>query len=463
MNRPRLRSLRSRLFVATAAAVALSVGLSFAIAAVLTRRSVEGAQLDDLAHQADLLAAREREAVAPLFHLEGAVADVLRAQGGRYRVVSLRRPTPYLTNEERALLRAERDVQGDVTVAGVRYLFAARPVSNKGFVLLRPARLGATAWRPYFQALLVAALVGATLAAVASLLLARRIARPLRSVAGAARRLARGESPDPLPVDGAEELATLSASFNHMAAQLARAREAERSFLLSVSHELKTPLTAIRGYAEGLSEGAFVAEEAGETIAREAQRLERLVRDLLDLARMNKSEFSVHSQRIDLGDVAQEVVRRYEAQARSFGAALETTADGDAPAIGDPDRVLQVVSNLVENALRLTPHGGGCVRIEVRPGAITVEDNGPGLRPEELPRAFERFFLYSRYGRERPVGTGLGLAIVKELTAAMGGNVEVRSEPGRSTRFTVRLPAPPRHDGTGARPRARDLAPTARG
>jgi two-component system sensor histidine kinase BaeS len=113
-------------------------------------------------------------------------------------------------------------------------------------------------------------------------------------VAEAARSLARGTRPKPVPAEGAAELATLAVAFNDLAEQLARAREAEKSFLLSVSHELKTPLTAIRGYAEGLEEGAFDPDHAAQIIREEARRLERLVRDLLDLARINRREFAVH-------------------------------------------------------------------------------------------------------------------------------------------------------------------------
>jgi two-component system sensor histidine kinase BaeS len=226
-----------------------------------------------------------------------------------------------------------------------------------------------------------------------------------------------------------------------MAKQLAEARAAERQFLLSVSHELKTPLTAIRGYAEGLAEGAVPEDEAAETIARESARLERLVRDLLDLARMRRSEFSVRREPIDLGAVARECLARYEAQARDFGVSLEIDVAEPAGALGDADRMVQVVSNLVENALRVAPPGGS-VRILAALGVLAVADDGPGLADEELERAFERFYLYSRYGRERPVGTGLGLAIVKELAEGMGGAVDVQSEPGR-TIFTVRLPVPP--------------------
>jgi len=119
---------------------------------------------------------------------------------------------------------------------------------------------------------------------------------------------------------------------------------------------------------------------------------------------------------------------------------LELIASADARAIGDADRVLQIVSNLVENALRLAPAGGSVRIVTAPPGELRVEDTGPGLKAEELERAFERFYLYSRYGRERPVGTGLGLAIVKELAEGMGGSVGASSEPGQLTVFTVRLP-----------------------
>ncbi|MDP8911561.1 MAG: HAMP domain-containing histidine kinase [Actinomycetota bacterium] len=452
-------SLRSRLFLATAVIVVVSLGITLAVGTVLTRRSVEQATLRDLSRQADLLQQRERRLLLAFSDIKD-VRTLLKPQGTHFDPVDLRRPSTLLTAAERATLLHERPVDVTKTIDGERQFVAARHVvagkQPRGLVIRKP--VGEADWTPFLEALLLAALVGATLAAAAAVLLARAIARPVGRVARASRSLASGESPQPLPVEGPEELATLAASFNHMASELAKARAAERSFLLSVSHELKTPLTAIRGYAEGLAEGAFTPDEAGETIAREAGRLERLVRDLLDLARMNKSEFSVDMQRIDLGEIAHEAVHRYEAHAHTFDIALEASAPAEAPALGDPDRVLQVVSNLVENALRVTPRGGA-VRVEARRGTISVEDTGPGLRAEELPRAFERFFLYSRYGAERPVGTGLGLAIVRELTTTMGGNVEVQSEPGRGTRFTVRLPAPAAVlDGS----RGRVLAPSTR-
>jgi two-component system sensor histidine kinase BaeS len=356
--------------------------------------------------------------------------------------------SPYLPFEQALTLRSRGRLDGTVSVGGESSFFAARRVGGKALILLRPKRLGASASRPFLEGLGIAALAGAILAALVSLLLARLIVRPVQRVAAATQSVAESLPSEPVPVEGASELASLAESFNEMARRLERAQAAERSFLLSVSHELKTPLTSIRGYAEGASEGALPAGEALETIGLEAQRLERLVHDLLDLGRMRRSEFSIRVAPLDLGDAAREVVRRYEAQARDFGVTLEAPADGDAPALGDADRVLQVASNLVENALRLTPRGG-TVRVVAEPGLLVVEDTGPGLQPDELPRAFERFFLHSRYGGERAVGTGLGLAIVKELTEGMRGSVEVTSEPDRLTRFAVKLPVAPRTTARG--------------
>jgi two-component system sensor histidine kinase BaeS len=226
-----------------------------------------------------------------------------------------------------------------------------------------------------------------------------------------------------------------------MAEELGKARDAERAFLLSVSHELKTPLTAIRGHAEGLSEEVLTPVEAGGVISREAMRLERLVRDLLDLARLNhRRGFSVERADVDLGEVVQETALRYEAQARVYDIELSASAEPGSRALGDHDRLLQVLSNLVENALRITPPGGS-VAVKAEPGRLVVADTGPGLDAAELPHAFDRFYLYDRYASARKVGTGLGLAIVKELVDAMGGSVEVRSTKGGGTTFVVRLPA----------------------
>jgi len=434
-----LTSLRARLFAAIGLVALLSLVLALAIGAVLTRRAVERNTLRDVSAQFDLLVERERQAILPFSQLRS-LQRFLERQDERVVQVALDGSSPLLPPERAARIRRGARLDGTLESDGTRYLYAARLVRGRAFVLLRPASSTNSAWRPHVEGLIFAALVTAALAALIAFLLARAIARPVRRVAEATRGLAGSSAQPPLvPVEGPRELALLAESFNEVAVQLAKAREAERAFLLSVSHELKTPLTAIRGYAEGLREGVLPAEEAAATIVRESQRLERLVGDVLDLARMRKAEFSVRRERIDLRAIALEALRRYAGQAQSFGVSLDVEGATAAPALGDADRTLQIVSNLVENALRLAP-AGGSVRIRATPGELQVEDTGPGLRPEELERAFERFYLYSRYGRERPVGTGLGLAIVKELAEGMDGSVAARSSPGRLTVFTLRLP-----------------------
>jgi len=270
-------------------------------------------------------------------------------------------------------------------------------------------------------------------------ILSRSVVRPVRRLAQASGRLAEGEAGVTVKPEGPRELRELAASFNDMNAKLTKAQETEQAFLLSVSHELKTPLTSVRGYAEGIGDGTVTPADGAAVIGAESSRLERLVGDLLDSARMRKSAFTVRRETVDLAALTQDVARRYEGTARDAGLTLHLKTEAGGSAVADNDRVLQVVSNLVENAIRCTPPPG-TVTITTAPGMVSVSDTGRGLTSDDLPRAFERFYLYSRYGTDRPVGTGLGLAIVKELTEAMGGTVNVSSAVGVGTAFTVALP-----------------------
>jgi two-component system OmpR family sensor kinase len=435
-----MTTLRTRLLAAIGVTVLLSVALTIAVAGLLTRAEVERAALRELGHRADVLAQRERDALLPLGRLES-INTTLESSEERVVAAPLVGPTQYLDAGEQRELRNGRPVDGH---RGEVY-YAARPVAGKALVLQRPTRLDAETSLPFLLGLAAAGLAALVLGGIAAVLLARAIAGPVGQVVQATKSLAAERSPDPVPLEGAAELRSLAASFNEMAEKLSRARAAERNFLLSVSHELKTPLTSIRGYAEAMREGAIEAEEGAPTIEAEAARLERLVRDLLDVARMNRSEFHVERNPIDLALVAHEAARRYRSQAETFGVTLELDTNGGAPALGDEERALQIASNLVENALRVTPPDGRVV-VRACAGELTVEDTGPGLAQEELPHAFERFYLWSRYGGTRKVGTGLGLAIVRQLTEQMGGTVDVVSAPG-ATRFTVRLPVLPPLDG----------------
>jgi two-component system sensor histidine kinase BaeS len=244
-----------------------------------------------------------------------------------------------------------------------------------------------------------------------------------------------------------DELAAVGSAIDTMAAELGRHRSLERAFLMSISHDLRTPLTSIRGYAEAVAEGAADDDEsrrrAAAVIQTEARRLERLVADLLELARLDAREFSLHPGPVDVADLARHGAAALEPAARDAGLRLAVTGeDGPLMAMADPERLAQVVANLVENALK---YAATTVEVATRSGPsgtveIGVADDGPGIDPEDLPRVFERLYT-SRRQPGRKVGTGLGLAIVRELTSAMGGSVGVDRTAAGGTRFVVTLPA----------------------
>jgi signal transduction histidine kinase len=273
-------------------------------------------------------------------------------------------------------------------------------------------------------ALAVAALVAAALA--------RRFTRPLVAAVATTSRIASGDLDATVPVGKREdpEFVRLAESINTMGANLMRARDQERQFILSVSHELRTPLTSIRGYADAVVDGTAEDPVAAATvIGTEAQRLERLVQDLLDLARLDADRFSLDVRTVDAAMVARQVADGFRPRGGELGLEL-SSAPGSEQALwveADPDRLAQVVANLVENASSFARH-----RIVVGAGVVAgsptiwVSDDGPGIPAAQLPRVFERHFSSDRAGGRRK-GSGLGLAIVAELAAAMGAGVRAES------------------------------------
>lgn len=422
-------TLRRKVFGYVVAAAAVSCALTVAVAVVLVRREVARQRLTALEHQAELVSA------------VGGIPGALRP-GEHVYWVSGRHPRRIAAPRAMLIVARIPDLtqgQGRVAVAGTTLLYAARSTPSGGIVLVRPAGLAFAEWRPFLWSLLVAGAGGAMIAAIASWLLARRLTGPIGELAEATGRLTAGERDVVVPVAGTDELSELGRSFNRMAAELIAARDAQRGFLESVSHELKTPLTSIRGYAEGLTDGAFDQRQAAAVIGDEAGRLERLVNDLLDLARLQRAGFTIEPADLDLVAVVSHVVQRYQPRAAALGISLEASGAPPAPAFADPDRVVQALSNLVENALRVTPSDGR-VTVHAQPGSLSVRDTGPGIAADDLARAFERFYLYERYRSERAVGSGLGLTIVSELAHQMGGKIRVESTPQEGTEFTLTLP-----------------------
>jgi two-component system sensor histidine kinase BaeS len=476
-----MRSLRARLFAATLGAVLVAVGVSLALGVVLTRGAVRETIRKDLSRQVDGLARAIRGAPQAGTGLQLSLpapppgaGNVLPGIAGRPSPGPPKGPgiggasgsvqpgpllfgragpapdTPIFTSlagisrllgaGAAASLRQNGAADGTLTRDGSKDLFAARRVGSRVAIVTRPDIALGNDFGRYLGGLLLASGIGVLLAALVAALLSRRVAAPIRRVSAASHVLASGGSPDPVPREGPEEIEELAGSFNDMASQLALAREAERSVLLSVSHELRTPLTSIRGYAEGIQDGTVEPREAAGIVEREAGRLERLVGDLLAVARLRQGVLEVRREAVDLNQIAREAEQRLRPRAQAADVRLELKADGPAAATADHDRALQVVSNLIENAIRVSP-GGRAVTLSTAPGAIVVADEGPGIPEQDLARAFERFHLRNRDDAGSPDGAGLGLSIVRELTEAMGGSVRVENGEAGGARFTVRLPA----------------------
>ena len=299
--------------------------------------------------------------------------------------------------------------------------------------LLRPA----TGW------FLLAAALTLALGSIVAWSLSRRLARPLQQAEDATRRIASGDLstrvPDP---GGGDELAVLARSINTMAAGLERSRGVEQQFLLSVSHDLRTPLTSIRGYAEAIADGTMPdAAAGGSVILAEARRLERLVRDLLDLATLESRQFRFDRQPVDLSDIAAGMADGFRPEADDAGIALEVVTNGPAIVDADPDRLAQVGANLVENALKFAQTR---VRLTVSSAdgwaRLDVQDDGPGIAEVDLPHVFERLYVSRHQPQRKEAGSGLGLAIARELIAALGGRVWASAAPGGGTCLSVALP-----------------------
>ena len=334
-----------------------------------------------------------------------------------------------------------------------RLLAAAYPVKlEQGtepfgwLVVAKPTAELREQWLTLVGRLVLALAVGVALAAVLFSWLSRRLTEPVLALTRATEDVAAGRYDVQIPdARGSDEISLLSERFRGMVAQLAEAEQLKRSFLMSVSHELRTPLTAIRGHVEAIREGVVrepdQVQSSLDIIAAETDRLERLVGDVLDLAKLQAHRFTVRHEEVDLTRVLDHAYGAFAEEARRREIDYRLAADADPPVIvSDGDRVLQVITNLLSNAFRWTPDGG---RIELLLGSdngvvrVDVLDTGPGVAVEERARIFDAFVS------QDVNGTGLGLPIAQELALALGGRLELRSELGRGSRFRFVLPTLP--------------------
>jgi two-component system sensor histidine kinase BaeS len=300
----------------------------------------------------------------------------------------------------------------------------------------------------YDQSVTTVVIAAALVAALASVGLAvvmgRMLARPLREVGAAARRIADGDYAARVPRDGPEEIVSLADSFNQMAASLEEQERMRRDFIANAAHELRTPLTNLQGYLEALRDGVIVADRSTyESLWDEAERLVRLSRSLDALAEGDAATRPPDLVAIDLAAAVRSAVELAEPAIVQAGLQLSIDVPPTLPARANPDQLAQVLANLLSNAVRYTPRGGTVtVHAEQRPGdlLVSVANSGDPIPPDDLARVFERFYRVEKSRDQERGGAGIGLAIVKQLVEASGGRVGAESTEGR-TSFWFSLPA----------------------
>jgi two-component system sensor histidine kinase BaeS len=281
-------------------------------------------------------------------------------------------------------------------------------------------------------------------AVVVTVLVGRRLLRPVRALTAAAVRMEAGDRTVRVPVEGDDEVTRLAGAFNAMAASIERGDRQREAMVGDVAHELRSPLANVRALLEAAEDGVLPLDvDLVRSLLEECGLLARLVADLQELAMAESGTLRVHPEERDAADLAAQAVAAHRARAEAAGVAIRLHAPEPVPVLADPARMRQAVGNLVGNAVT---HAGSVVEVSVRAcgesALLTVGDDGPGIGPEHLPHVFDRFYRADPSRTRRTGGSGLGLAITRHLVEAHGGAVEVASTPGLGSVFTIRLPNP---------------------
>lgn len=360
---------------------------------------------------------------------------------------------------ERLLMPSVRQVYGSFDdSSGTEWLFSALVGGGggqriQGQILMladvRPTQslqralsdLGGTLLLPILQAGMIGLLIAVALAVSIS----RTIARPLQAASTAATAIAEGDLEQTVPVTGPSEVRSVARAFNRMSAEVRATQQAQRDFMANVSHDLKTPLTSIQGYSQAIIDGtAREPQHAAAIIHDEAARLNRMVAELTDLARMQAGQLSMHMAPLNLSQLVENVTHKLAVVAQRKGIKLTASVPPLPEIAGDGDRLVQVLNNLLDNAIKFTPSGGQVnVRAQTSRGGVEVivQDTGIGIPKEDVARIFERFYQVDKTRGPRR-GTGLGLAITHEIVQAHGGQIVVNSVEGQGTTFSLWFPSP---------------------
>jgi len=462
-------SLASRSALLTGSIAALAVLISGLAALPLIRHSAEQQVRASLSSQADLVRdvatnpndfeadhlghpdlANGQDMGNPARTLLGLVG-YLRSQGVEVQPIMPGNVVPHaLTAEQISQVVAGNNVSAKSCERGSCIFIEARPVGiGTGIVLIQSTSVASSVSGTAIGRIFLALIAGFIVAVFVGLAAAKRLTKPLADAADAAHRLAAGERDIRLVPEGPTEISEIAEALNSLAEELERSEGRQREFLTSVSHELRTPLTAIRGYAEGMSDGIVAGNEmvhVGQIIESESVRLDRLVNDLLDLARTGAVDFPLAQESVDLVDVVRQASEVWADRAARENVHFSSLLpDASIFVRSDAMRIRQIIDNLAENALRVTPEGQTIVFAVGANAAIEVRDSGPGLTREDEIVAFQPGELFERYRGVRKVGTGFGLALVGRLASRLGATASVAQAPEGGAAFridftNVRLP-----------------------
>ncbi len=337
-----------------------------------------------------------------------------------------------------------------VTIPLTEAVARAFPAGATALVVAEPAASLSIVFNDLTSRLMFSGLIGVAAALALGFLLSQSVAAPLRNIARAARSVARGSYRQRVTATGPSEVRELAATFNRMTEEVQRSQQTLRDFLANISHELKTPLTSIRGFSEAIQDGTIDDPEgisrSARIISAESNRVLRLVEELLDLSRIESGQVLMRQEDLDLGELLDHVREIFALRAEESGVRLEMEESRVPHVRGDFDRLEEVLTNLLDNAFRHTP-AGGAVQVAARPVTpamvqVTVADTGAGIAPEDVPHLFDRFYRAhdgeSANGQSK--GYGLGLAICREIVRAHGGDIWATSEVARGTTFAFTLP-----------------------